>query len=35
VVRSVDIDQGFLQLDLRPAAGTVRMCGVVLEPIAA
>jgi len=34
-IRSVEIDQGFLQLDLRPVAGKVRMCGVVLEPIAA
>jgi len=34
-IRSLEIDQGFLQLDLRPVAGKVRMCGVVLEPIAA
>ena len=34
-IHSVDIDQGFLQLDLRPVTGKVRMCGVVLEPIAA
>ncbi len=31
---SVEIDQGFLQLGVKPAAGKVRLCGVVLEPIA-
>jgi hypothetical protein len=33
--RTLEIDQGFLQLDLRPVAGQARMCGVVLEPAAA
>jgi hypothetical protein len=30
----VEIDQGFLRLDLKPAAGKVHLCGVVLEPTA-
>jgi hypothetical protein len=30
----VEIDQGSLQLGIKPAAGKVRLCGVVLEPIA-
>ena len=34
-IRSPEIEQGFLQLDLRPVAGKVRMSGIVLEPIAA
>jgi hypothetical protein len=33
--RTLEIGQGFLQLDLRPVTGQVRMCGVVLEPAAA
>ncbi len=31
----VNIDQGYLQLDIKPVAGKVHLCGVVLEPAAA
>jgi hypothetical protein len=31
---AVEIDQGFVRLDVKPAAGQVHLCGVALEPTA-
>jgi hypothetical protein len=29
----VEIDQGFLRLDIKPVSGQVRLCGVTIEPV--